>query len=64
MLRLWGYSHNRGKGFALKCAVKHATGDVVIFMDSDADINPDLIEQYVALLRDNDHNWASASSRL
>ena len=58
-VKVVGYPHNRGKGFALKYGVKHATGDVVVFMDGDADIKPDLIEQYVTLLKDNDIAIAS-----
>lgn len=58
-VRVVGYSQNRGKGFAIKHGVKHARGDVVVFMDSDGDIKPDLIDQYVALLRDNDIVLAS-----
>ena len=54
-----GYPQNRGKGFAIKHGIKDATGDVVVFMDSDADVKPDLIEQYVTLLRDYDIALAS-----
>jgi glycosyltransferase involved in cell wall biosynthesis len=35
-----GYRENKGKGFALKYGLKHATGDLITFMDSDLDIHP------------------------
>jgi glycosyltransferase involved in cell wall biosynthesis len=58
-VRVVGYSQNRGKGFALKHGVKHAKGDLVVFMDSDADAKPDRIEQYIAILKNNDMAIAS-----
>jgi len=58
-VKVVGYPRNRGKGFAVKCGAEHVTGDIVVFMDGDGDIRPDLIEQYVTLLRDNDIALAS-----
>jgi glycosyltransferase involved in cell wall biosynthesis len=54
-----GYPHNQGKGFAIKHGLKHAKGDLVVFMDSDADVKPDRIDQYVAILKNNDIAIAS-----
>ena len=53
-VKVVGYDRNQGKGFAIKHSTKYVTGDVVIFMDSDADVKPDLIKQYVTALRNND----------
>jgi len=58
-VRVVGYDRNRGKGFAIKYGTKYVTGDLVVFMDSDADIKPDLIKQYVTVLRNNDIALAS-----
>jgi glycosyltransferase involved in cell wall biosynthesis len=58
-VRVVGYSRNRGKGFAIKYGARHVTGDVVVFTDSDGNIRPDLIGQYVSSLRDNDMAIAS-----
>ncbi len=58
-LRVVGYPRNQGKGFAVKYGVKHITGDFVVFMDSDADVEPDLIEQYLTILKENDIAIAS-----
>jgi glycosyltransferase involved in cell wall biosynthesis len=58
-VKVVGYSENRGKGFAIKHGVEYATGDVVVFRDSDADVIPGLIGRYVSLLRDCDIAIAS-----
>ena len=58
-VRVVGYDRNRGKGSAIKYGTKYVTGDLVVLMDSDADINPDLIKQYVTALRNNDIALAS-----
>jgi dolichyl-phosphate beta-glucosyltransferase len=53
-VRVVGYSRNHGKGFAIKYGTEYVTGDLVIFMDGDGDVEPDLIEQYARVLKDND----------
>jgi len=58
-VRVVGYDRNQGKGSAIKYGTKHVTGDLVVFMDSDADVNPDRIQQYLTLLRNNDIALAS-----
>ena len=39
-LKVVRYDSNIGKGFALLQGFKHATGDVVVFIDADLDIHP------------------------
>jgi glycosyltransferase involved in cell wall biosynthesis len=58
-VKVVGYGQNRGKGFAIKHGVKYATGDVVVFRDSDADVMPGLVGRYVSMLRDCDIAIAS-----
>ena len=58
-VKIIGYDRNQGKGFAIKHASKYATGDVIAFMDSDADVRPDLLKQYVTVLQNNDVALAS-----
>jgi len=58
-VRVVGYDRNQGKGSAIKYGIKYVTGDLVVFMDSDADVKPDLIEQYVTVLWNNDIALAS-----
>jgi len=50
-VKVVGYDRNRGKGFAFKFGAKYATGDIVVLMDSDTDVKPDLIQRYVTMLR-------------
>ena len=58
-VRVVGYDRNQGKGSAIKYGTKYVTGDLVVFKDSDADVKPDLMKQYVTVLRNNDIALAS-----
>ena len=49
-----GYDSNLGKGYALRTGFSHAVGDIVVFMDSDSDIDPKQVGRYVAALKDAD----------
>ncbi len=53
-VKVVGYNDNVGKGFALKTGFSHAIGDMVVFMDSDVDINPKQIAYYVEALKGAD----------
>jgi len=53
-VKVVGYSNNVGKGFALKTGFSHAAGNMVIFMDSDMDIEPEQIHSYVETLKYKD----------
>jgi len=53
-VKVVGYNDNVGKGFALKTGFSHAIGEMVVFMDSDADINPKQIAHYVEALKKAD----------
>jgi glycosyltransferase involved in cell wall biosynthesis len=46
-----GYGLNRGKGFALRVGMSHARGEVVTFIDSDMEIDPQQIGDMEQLLR-------------
>jgi len=39
-VKLFGYKDNCGKGFAIKYGVSHATGDVIGFIDSGMELDP------------------------
>jgi len=58
-VKVVGYSQNRGKGAAIKYGVEYATGKFVVFIDSDADIEPETIDQYVNILQSYDLAIAS-----
>jgi len=53
-VKVVGYNNNVGKGFALKTGFSHASGEMVVFMDSDVDINPKQIAHYVEALKGAD----------
>jgi len=53
-VKVVGYENNLGKGGALKAGFSHAFGDLVIFMDSDSDIEPKQVGCYVEALKDAD----------
>lgn len=53
-VKVVGYENNLGKGYALKTGFSHAAGNLVIFMDSDSDIDPKQVGRYVKALKDAD----------
>jgi dolichol-phosphate mannosyltransferase len=53
-VRVVSYNRNEGKGHAVKAGFLQATGDVVIFADSDLDIDLGTIASYVDALRHGD----------
>lgn len=53
-LHVLSYTPNRGKGFAVRHGVLHSHGNIVIYLDGDLDISPDLIKDYVERLSDSD----------
>ena len=53
-LKVVGYPVNQGKGYAVKHGFSHARGDIVIFLDSDLDIDPNQINSYIRALKYGD----------
>ncbi len=47
------YSKNNGKGNALKEGFKHATGDYVVFLDSDLDLHPSQLHRLFRVMRNS-----------
>jgi glycosyltransferase involved in cell wall biosynthesis len=60
------YARNTGKGFAIKTGVMESTGDIVIFVDGDMEIDFNTISKYVAALKNADiviaTKWHSRST--
>jgi glycosyltransferase involved in cell wall biosynthesis len=48
------YARNVGKGFAIKTGVMESTGDVVIFIDGDMEIDLNTLSKYVEALENAD----------
>jgi glycosyltransferase involved in cell wall biosynthesis len=54
-----GYKENRGKGFAIKCGVEKASGDIIGFIDAGMDIDPSEISIMLDLM-----DWNNADAIL
>ena len=39
-LRIFSHDHNRGKGAAVRTAIEHATGDLILIQDADLEYDP------------------------
>lgn len=53
-VKVAGYTANFGKGFAIKTGFFSSLGDLIIFLDSDTDIDPDRVIDFVEALKDAD----------
>ena len=53
-VRVIGYDRNLGKGYAIKRGFMQATGDSVVFVDSDLEIDLKRVSSYVEALRHGD----------
>jgi dolichol-phosphate mannosyltransferase len=53
-VRVVSYNHNVGKGYAVKKGFMQTSGEVVVFADSDMDIDLGTVTRYVDALKDCD----------
>jgi glycosyltransferase involved in cell wall biosynthesis len=53
-VKVIGYRHNMGKGYALKYGMLFAKGDIVVFIDSDSEIDPITLNRYMDLSKNAD----------
>lgn len=58
-LKIVGYGRNAGKGTAIRAGFAQAEGRFVVAIDSDLDVDPELIPGYVEALKTNDVAVAS-----
>lgn len=63
-IRILTYDQNEGKGNAVKMGVLNSTGGLVMFVDGDLDISPDLIIDYIREAKNCDLVIASKSHPL
>jgi glycosyltransferase involved in cell wall biosynthesis len=49
-VRVFGYAKNMGKGFAMKYGFSHCVGDFITFLDSDMDLHPSLLKNFLPYL--------------
>jgi glycosyltransferase involved in cell wall biosynthesis len=62
-IRVVSYSQNVGKGYAVKTGFMHANGNIVIFADSDMEIDLGTISKYLEALKHGDIVIASKRHR-
>jgi len=53
-VRVFSYSRNMGKGYAVKTGIIQSQGDLVMFTDGDLDISPYIIVEYIKELENYD----------
>jgi len=46
------YQPGKGKGDALKCGIKHATGDIIVTLDADGSTDPEEMPKFIEPLLD------------
>lgn len=51
-VRVLHYERQRGKGYAIRHGIAHASGDLIAFIDSDMELHPDGIGRLVQLVLD------------
>jgi glycosyltransferase involved in cell wall biosynthesis len=62
-VRVYHYTRNMGKGFALRYGVARSHGEVVTMIDGDGDIDPVQIATYLAIMRETNADIVIASKR-
>ncbi len=50
-VRVYGYRPNMGKGFALRYGFERSSGDPVVFIDADMELDPEGIRTLLSLMR-------------
>lgn len=53
VIKVFGYSKNRGKGFAIQFGVRKAKGDIIGFIDAGMDIDPSALSRMLAVMEWN-----------
>lgn len=49
-IKIVGYKHNKGKGYAVRFGVAHAKGDLVAFLDGGMDLNPKALRAMLLIM--------------
>jgi glycosyltransferase involved in cell wall biosynthesis len=57
------YTNNGGKGNALKYGFRHATGDLVVFLDADLDLHPRQIKTFLDYMQRSNADVVIGSKR-
>ncbi len=62
-LKVLGYEKNQGKGFAIRYGFENSSGDVIVFIDSDLDIDPYYIKVLLDIFKKDKCDIVVASKR-
>ncbi len=62
-VRVYEYSPNHGKGYAIKFGVEKAQGKIITFTDAGGDFKPEQFDQYVKLMELFDADFVIGSKR-
>jgi glycosyltransferase involved in cell wall biosynthesis len=62
-IKVVNYGDNHGKGFAIRYGAKYATGDIVVFIDSDLNIHPRQILTLVKQMEESNADIVVGSKR-
>jgi glycosyltransferase involved in cell wall biosynthesis len=50
-VKVVGYKENKGKGFAIKYGFKFTKGEYIAFIDSDLDLNPKQLKDFIEIMQ-------------
>jgi dolichyl-phosphate beta-glucosyltransferase len=53
-VKVLSYTPNMGKGYAVKKGITKSYGKIVLFIDADSEISPNLITKFIKALKDHD----------
>lgn len=62
-LKVYYYEHNRGKGYALKYGVDHASGELITFIDADMSIDPNQVASFIEIMDKSNADIVIGSKR-
>jgi glycosyltransferase involved in cell wall biosynthesis len=53
-IKIISYDENKGKGYAVRSGILESEGEIVMYIDGDLDISPDIIPEYIEQLKNYD----------
>ena len=62
-VKVVGYKENKGKGFAIKYGFKFTKGEYVAFVDSDLELNPLQLKDYMEIMKEQKADIVIGSKR-
>ncbi len=62
-VRVVRYDRNQGKGNALMCGTRYASGDYVVFLDADMDLHPNQLPRFFQIMEETGADGVIGSKR-